>query len=370
MSEQTKRTSKRVQGIAASPPPPAELSKKTRDTKKKDRQAPAQNPAEEQRTAEPQGESAEADGSLPQTGASPTQTNPRRKCGYNQREADQTRSRREAGDATTHTGRDSGFVDRSQLENSTQEPKQTTSTQQARANREPTIEEDNSSTQGSTQSLTWDTYDLRRQAQTRPQDARSSQPTDDEEDGAADEAGEPEGTYSRREETDPPAEDDDGVLEQEELFSPVKSNRNPTEDEEDLFTPDDSFPPVRSNRNPAEDEEDLFTPVRLWNIRSNQLSPERTETNISYNHLTEITSESETENEDHTAGLPSSSNSATPPNTTTTQPGPTQLTTTQPIRPTTPSTRTNWSQTPPQHHRTAIRHPPKADKRRTWQPGC
>lgn len=160
MSEQTRRTSKRVQGIAASPP--LEPSKKTRDNKRKDNQAAEQAPTEEQRTAERPGEGAEAAGSPPQTGASSTQTSPRKKCGYNQREADQTRNRRETRDGTIHTGRDSGFVDRSQLENSAQEPAQPTNTQQARANRAPTIEEDNSSTQGSTQSLTWDNDDLQR----------------------------------------------------------------------------------------------------------------------------------------------------------------------------------------------------------------
>jgi hypothetical protein len=242
MSEQTRRTSKRVQGIAASPP--LEPSKKTRDNKRKDNQAAEQAPTEEQRTAERPGEGAEAAGSPPQAGASSTQTSPRKKCGYNQREADQTRNRRETRDGTIHTGRDSGFVDRSQLENSAQEPAQPTNTQQARANRAPTIEEDNSSTQGSTQSLTWDNDDLQRRTQgrTRPQDTRNSQPTDEEEDGTTNRTGELEGTHSRREETDPPAEDDDDVFEQEELFSPVRNDENPIE----------------------EDEEDLFTPVRLY----------------------------------------------------------------------------------------------------------
>ena len=217
MSEQTKMTSKRVQGIAASPP--LEPSKKTRDNKGKDNQAAEQAPTREQGTAERPGEGTDPAGSPPQAGASSTQTNPRRKCGYNRREADQTRSRR---DGTTHTGRDSGFVDRSQLENSAQEPAQPTNTQQARANRAPTIEEDNSSTQGSTQSLAWDNYDLQRRTQgrIRPQDTRNSQPTDEEEDGTANRTGEQGEIHSRREETDQPAEDDDDVFEQEErIFS-------------------------------------------------------------------------------------------------------------------------------------------------------
>ena len=220
--------------------PPLKPSKKTRDNKRKDNQAAEQAPTEEQGTAERPGESAETAGSPSQAGASSTQTNPRKKCGYIRREADQTRNRRETRDGTTHTGRDSGFVDRSQLENSAQEPAQPTNTQQVRENRAPTIEEDNSSTQGSTQSLGWDNYDLQRRTKrrTRPQDTRYSQPTDEEEDGTANRTGELEGTHSRREETDPTAEDDDDVFEQKELFSPARNNGNPTEeDEEDLFTP-------------------------------------------------------------------------------------------------------------------------------------
>nr|CAH0103898.1 unnamed protein product [Daphnia galeata] len=232
----------------------------------------------------------------------------------------------------------------SQLENSAQEPAQPANTQQARANRAPTIEEDNSSTQGSTQSLAWDNYDLQRRTQgrTRPQDTRNSQPTDEEEDGTTNRTGELGGTHSRREETDPPEEDDDDVFEQEELFSPARNDGNPIE----------------------EDEEDLFTPVRLWNQRSDQLSPERTETNISYNQLTEVTSESETENEAPTARLLASFNNTTPPNTTTTQQGPTHPTPTRHSRSTTPTTQTNRSkyhrrtnqrqtgQTSPQHNKT------------------
>nr|CAH0104289.1 unnamed protein product [Daphnia galeata] len=309
MSEQTKRTSKRVRRNR-SVPPPLEPSKKTRDNKRKDNQAAEQAPTEEQGTAEGPREGTEAAESPPQAVASSTQTNPRKKCGYNRREADQTRNRRETRDGTTHTGRDSGFVDRSQLENSAQEPAQPTNTQQARANRAPMIEEDDSSTQGSTQSLAWDNYDLQRRTQgrTRPQDTRNSQPTDEEEDETANRTGEPGGTHSRREETDPPAEDDDDVFEQEELFSPARNDGNPIE----------------------EDEEDLFTPVRLWNQRSDQLNPERTGTNISYNQLTEVISESETENEDPTARLLASFNS----------------TPTRPIRPTTPTTQTDKSQIP------------------------
>jgi hypothetical protein len=68
MSEQTKRTSKRVQGIAASPT--LEPSKKTRDNQRKDNQAAEQAPTEEQGTAERPGEGAEAAGSPPQAGAS------------------------------------------------------------------------------------------------------------------------------------------------------------------------------------------------------------------------------------------------------------------------------------------------------------
>ena len=157
-----------------------------------------------------------------------------------------TGERRETGPPTqavivgSWTGASSKTQRRNQLENSAQEPAQPTNTQQVRENRAPTIEEDNSSTQGSTQSLAWDNYDLQRRTQgrIRPQDTRNSQPTDEEEDGTANRTGELEGTHSRREETDPTAEDDDDVFEQKELFSPARNNGNPTEeDEEDLFTP-------------------------------------------------------------------------------------------------------------------------------------
>ena len=117
-----------------------------------------------------------------------------------------------------------------------------------RNSRAPTFEEDNGSTQGSTQSLAWDNYDPQRRTQerTRPQDTHSSQPTEEEEERAGNRTGELlERTHSRREEIDPPEENDDDVFEKEELFSPARSNGNPTEEEEG----------------------DLFTPVRLWNLR-------------------------------------------------------------------------------------------------------
>ena len=80
--------------------------------------------------------------------------------------------------------------------------------------------------------------------------------------------------------------------------------------------------------------------MRLGNLRSDQLNPERTRTNISYNQLTDGASESETKSEGHTEGLLTSFNSTISPNTTTTQQSQTHPTSTQPTRPTNSTTQT------------------------------
>ena len=188
MSGKEKRSSKRVQGIEASPPLPL-LTRRTKIPNIDER-------AEGEETT-------------------PTAENsPRRKCGFNSQAG--KRQPPNPGTAQKHTskdedhkGRDSGFADRSQLERTTAESPQAASGHPAP--RRPTNEEEDHSSQGSRPSLTWDTSDVTGHAQ----EDQTHSPTTTEE---------------------------DEVFADKDLFSPVQNAESQTADEEDE---DERYTPLR-----------------------------------------------------------------------------------------------------------------------------
>ncbi|KAK4025074.1 hypothetical protein OUZ56_010577 [Daphnia magna] len=166
MSGQENRSSKRVQGISASPPLPLV----TRRNKIPNR-GEEEEDVDFRTTAE---------------------NSPRRKCGFNSQagkrqppnsqgaaasaETDERAAQRHSSKVEDHKGRDSGFADRSQLERTWELPQSPT---RQPTPRRPVDEKGDRSSQGSRPSLTWDTSDLTsrrffsvQNAESQPEDER------------------------------------------------------------------------------------------------------------------------------------------------------------------------------------------------------
>ncbi len=233
MSGQQSRSSKRIQGIAASPPLPLA----TRRT------ATQSEPVETERTA-PRTDPGEnlgkisAENSAKQKYKFTSQAGKSHPCRDQEAasSADATRSetgavQRNDGKRSAHQGRDSGFADKSQVDCTTWESPTTKTTQAAP--RKPTHEEGDRSSQGSRPSLTWDTSDL-------------------------------------------------AVREDLQYQTPTK------EGEDEAFADEDLFSPARNigyQTATDDDEDELYTPVRLWAQRAADQQPEPRETEISYAFL-------------------------------------------------------------------------------------
>ncbi|EFX69465.1 hypothetical protein DAPPUDRAFT_228655 [Daphnia pulex] len=250
MSGQQSRSSKRIQGIAASPPRPLVTRRTTSQSEREETEhtAPRTEPGE----------------NLEKT---PAETSTRQKCKFTSQagkrhppgdqeatgNTDATRPRatqKHDAKACSHKGRDSGFADKSQADCTTQESPTTDQT----TRRRPTHEEGDRSSQGSRPSLSWDTADLAEHIRGDPHQQT------------------------------PTREGEDEVFNDQDLFSPVRNT-------ESLTANDD-------------DEDELYTPVRLWTQRAAGLHPEPTETELSYTFLSSESEEDpdSTEVRDSTEG--------------------------------------------------------------------
>ncbi|EFX62533.1 hypothetical protein DAPPUDRAFT_270242 [Daphnia pulex] len=153
MSGQQSRSSKRIQGIAASPPRPLVTRRTTSQSEREETEhtAPRTEPGENLEKI-------------------PAETSTRQKCKFTSQagkrhppgdqeatgSTDATRPRatqKHDAKACSHKGRDSGFADKSQADCTTQESPTTDQT----TRRRPTHEEGDRSSQGSRPSLSWDT---------------------------------------------------------------------------------------------------------------------------------------------------------------------------------------------------------------------
>jgi hypothetical protein len=206
MSGQQSRSSKRIQGIAASPPRPLVTRRTT-----------PQNEREETEHTAPRTEPGENLEKIP------AETSTRQKCKFTSQagkrhppgdqeaagSTDATRPRaaqKHDAKACSHKGRDSGFADKSQADCTTQESPTTDQT----TRRRPTHEEGDRSSQGSRPSLSWDTADLAEHIRGDPHQQT------------------------------PTREEEDEVFNDQDLFSPVRNTESLTandDDEDELYTP-------------------------------------------------------------------------------------------------------------------------------------